>query len=85
MSNKASKRLVPDLRFPEFRDAEEWKQRLIEDFFDVGSSKRVLQQDWTTQGIPFYRTRELVSLSKNKPFGSEIFISKELFREISGR
>ena len=85
MSNKASKRLVPDLRFPEFRDAEEWKQRLIEDFFDVGSSKRVLQQDWTTQGIPFYRTRELVSLSKNKPFGSEIFISKELFREISER
>lgn len=74
---------VPKLRFPEFRDEGEWEQRLIEDFFFVGSSKRVLQQDWTTQGVPFYRTRELVSLSKNEPFGSEIFISEELFREIT--
>jgi type I restriction enzyme S subunit len=74
---------LPKLRFPEFRDAGEWEEKLIEDFFDVGSSKRVLQQDWTTQGVPFYRTRELVSLSKNEPFGSEIFISEELFLEIS--
>lgn len=74
---------LPKLRFPEFRNAGEWEQRLIEDFFFVGSSKRVLQQDWTTQGVPFYRTRELVSLSKNEPFGSEIFISEELFRDIS--
>lgn len=74
---------VPKLRFPEFLDKGEWEQRLIEDFFFVGSSKRVLQQDWTTQGVPFYRTRELVSLSKNEPFGSEIFISEELFCEIS--
>jgi type I restriction enzyme S subunit len=74
---------LPKLRFPEFLDAGEWKEKLIEDFFVVGSSKRVLQQDWTTQGVPFYRTRELVSLNKNEPFGSEIYISEELFREIS--
>ena len=76
-------KLVPKLRFPEFWDTGEWKKKLIEDFFDVGSSKRVLQEYWTTQGVPFYRTRELVSLSKNEPFGNEIFISEELFREIS--
>ena len=75
--------LVPELRFPEFRDKGEWKLRLIEDFFLVGSSKRVLQEDWTTQGVPFYRTRELVSLSKHEPFSSEIFIPEELFVEIS--
>ncbi len=74
---------VPRLRFPEFEGKGGWETRLIEDFFLVGSSKRVLQEDWTTQGVPFYRTRELVSLSKNEPFGSEIFISEDLFREIS--
>lgn len=74
---------VPRLRFPEFLEAGAWEEKLIEDFFDVGSSKRVLQEDWTTQGVPFYRTRELVSLSKNEPFGSEIFISEALFCEIS--
>ncbi len=74
---------APRLRFPEFRDAGEWEEKLIEDFFLVGSSKRVLQENWTTHGVPFYRTRELVSLSKNEPFSSEIFISEELFSEIS--
>ncbi|HDX8366126.1 TPA: restriction endonuclease subunit S [Aeromonas dhakensis] len=61
----------------------EWQQFIIEDFFDVGSSKRVLQDDWKNEGTPFYRTRELVSLSKNKPFRSEIFIADELFHELS--
>ena len=61
----------------------EWKQFFIDDFFDVGSSKRVLQEDWKNEGTPFYRTRELVSLSKNEPFRSEIFISNQLFDELS--
>jgi type I restriction enzyme S subunit len=75
--------LVPKLRFPEFLEAGAWEQKFIEDFFNVGSSKRILQKDWVAQGIPFYRTRELVSLSKNEPFSSEIFISKSLFEEIT--
>lgn len=75
--------LVPELRFPEFRDSGGWEQKYVEDFFNVGSSKRVLQQDWIPQGIPFYRTRELVSLSKNESFSSEVFISKALFEEIT--
>jgi len=61
----------------------EWKLKLIKEFFDVGSSKRVLQADWKSEGVPFYRTRELVSLSKNEPFRSEIFISNELFTELA--
>jgi type I restriction enzyme S subunit len=61
----------------------EWSKCMVEDFFDVGSSKRVLQKDWQSEGVPFYRTRELVSLSKGEPFRSEIFISKELFTSLS--
>ena len=76
-------KLIPELRFPEFVNEGEWEERFVEEFFSVCSSKRVLQEDWTNKGVPFYRTRELVSLSKNEPFGSEIFISEELFSEIS--
>lgn len=61
----------------------EWSQKLVEECFDVGSSKRVLQVDWKSEGVPFYRTRELVSLSKRQAFRSEIFISDELFLELS--
>lgn len=60
-----------------------WREFLVEEYFDVGSSKRVLQNEWQTEGIPFYRTRELVSLAKKEPFRSEIFISEELFSQLS--
>ncbi|MFZ2910961.1 MAG: restriction endonuclease subunit S [Candidatus Desulfobacillus denitrificans] len=73
---------VPKFRFKEFEDSGEWVEKRVEDYFDVGSSKRVLQQDWASQGVPFYRTRELVSLSKHEPFGSEIFISEELYNDL---
>ena len=63
----------------------EWCQKLVEECFDVGSSKRVLQADWKSVGVPFYRTRELVSLSKKEAFRSEIFISDELFLEITNK
>ena len=85
MSGKSDKKksLVPRLRFPEFREAGAWEEKKIEDYFSVRSSKRVLQKDWKTHGVPFYRTRELVSLYNNEPFSSEIFISEELFSEIA--
>ena len=74
---------VPALRFPEFQNTPEWKEEYCDAFFSIGSSKRVLQEDWTTQGVPFYRTRELVSLSKQEAFSNEIFISESLFKELS--
>ena len=85
MRSKSDKKksLVPRLRFPEFREAGAWEEKKIEDYFSVRSSKRVLQKDWKTHGVPFYRTRELVSLYNNEPFSSEIFISEELFSEIA--
>ncbi len=76
------KKLIPELRFPEFENEGEWELKRVDEYFDVGSSKRVLQQGWTNKGIPFYRTRELVSLSKNEPFGSEIYISESLYTEL---
>ena len=76
---------VPKLRFKDFEESGEWVEKLVGEYFTVGSSKRVLQEDWTNHGVPFYRTRELVSLSKNEPFKSEVFISEELFSELKER
>ena len=41
-----------------------------------------MQEDWQESGIPFYRTRELVSLAKKEPFSSSIFISEQLYKEL---
>ncbi|MCC7466818.1 MAG: restriction endonuclease subunit S [Saprospiraceae bacterium] len=74
---------VPRLRFEEFVGSGDWEEKLIEEYFTVGSSKRVLQEDWTSYGIPFFRTRELVSLSKDEAFKSEVFISEALYKELA--
>ena len=55
----------------------------ISDVFDVGSSKRVFKSEWTSEGVPFYRAREVVKLSKNGYVDNELFISEEMFQEYS--
>ncbi|MFZ3184110.1 MAG: restriction endonuclease subunit S [Pseudomonas sp.] len=49
----------------------------------VGSSSRVHQKDWQTSGVPFYRAREIVRLSKDGFVENELFISEELYQEFS--
>lgn len=68
-----------ELRFKDNNGGEfpKWDMRKFSDFFAIGSSKRVLQDDWVNEGVPFYRTRELVSLSKKEKFKSEIFITED--------
>tara|TARA_R110002020_G_scaffold105750_1_gene246414 strand:- start:2958 stop:4205 length:1248 start_codon:yes stop_codon:yes gene_type:complete len=59
-----------------------WELKKVSDYFDVSSSKRVLQEDWKEDGVPFYRTRELVSLAKNEPFRSSIYIADDYYEEL---
>jgi len=57
----------------------------IKDYFHVGSSKRVFEKDWTKQGVPFYRAREVVKLSENGYVDNELFISEEMYQEYSAK
>ena len=56
-----------------------WSVKLISDLFDVGSSKRVFESEWRDAGVPFYRAREIVRLSKGLPLEDPIFIEESLF------
>ena len=49
---------------------------------EVSSAKRVLQQDWKTSGIPFYRAREIAQLSNNETVKDDLFITFELYNEL---
>ncbi len=51
----------------------------------VGSSRRVHKKEWTKSGVPFYRAREIVKLSRFKFVDNELFISEELFQSLSGK
>jgi len=60
-----------------------WEVKEMGELFDIGSSKRVFESQWTDRGVPFYRAREIVRMSKNEPIEAPIFISEELFKEYS--
>ena len=55
------------------------------DLFRVGSSKRVLQSQWVTEGVPFYRGREITKLTENGFVDNDLFITEDLFNELSQR
>lgn len=55
------------------------------DLFRVGSSKRVLQSQWTTEGVPFYRGREITKLAESGLVENDLFITEKLFNELSQR
>ena len=56
-----------------------WSEVTLGEIFDISSSKRVLQVDWKTEGIPFYRAREVVKLAATGYVKNELFISEELY------
>lgn len=53
----------------------------IDQLFSVGSSKRVFQKDWKSEGVPFYRAREIVKLSEQGYVDNELFITEEMYAD----
>ncbi len=48
----------------------------------VVSSKRIFEKEYVSYGVPFYRTKEIVELSKGNNITTELFITKERYNEI---
>jgi type I restriction enzyme S subunit len=49
---------------------------------EVGSSKRIFEKEYVSKGVPFYRTKEIVELSKGNHITTELFITRERYDEI---
>lgn len=62
-----------------------WEVKRLEDLTDVGSSKRIFYDEYVPEGVPFYRGKEVIELSKGKSISSELFISDLKFKEIKSR
>ncbi|NME81561.1 restriction endonuclease subunit S [Clostridium sp. SM-530-WT-3G] len=59
----------------------EWEVRQIGDIANIRSSKRVYQNEYMDKGIPFYRSKEIIELSKNIEPTTELYISEEKYLE----
>ncbi|MBD5396074.1 MAG: restriction endonuclease subunit S [Lachnospiraceae bacterium] len=65
-----------------FEVPEGWEWCRLNDLFSVCSAKRVLQSDWKTEGVPFYRAREIVKLAENNYVENELFIAEEHYQDM---
>ena len=66
-----------------FEIPDNWCWARIKNIINVVSARRVHQSDWKSEGIPFYRAREIGKLSELDFVHNELFISKELYSEFA--
>ena len=58
----------------------------MHDFCEITSSKRIFASEYMSNGVPFYRSKEVIERQSGKlNVSTEIFISESRFEEISGR
>ena len=60
---------------------EEWEVVNLQAVGKVKSSKRVYQSDYVEKGIPFFRSKEIIELSKNQNPSVELYIENDKYTE----
>lgn len=78
---KEKNKKAPNLRFKGFTN--DWEQRKLGDLMNVTSVKRIHQSDWQSEGIPFFRARDIVALNKGEKISEPLYISKEKYEDYS--
>ncbi len=58
---------------------------LLKDLFQIGSSKRVLKSQWKSDGVPFYRGREVTRLAMDGFVNNELFIAEDHYTELANQ
>ncbi|WP_029771906.1 restriction endonuclease subunit S [Pseudoalteromonas sp. TB51] len=66
-----------------FEVPEGWNIQRLGNIGLIGSSSRVQKKDWQSDGVPFYRAREIVKLSSNGYVEDDLFITQELYTKLS--
>jgi type I restriction enzyme M protein len=63
----------------------DWEMVKLGEVCEITSSKRIFQNEYVHSGIPFYRTKEIVELSKQEEISLELFISEERYNELKSK
>ena len=66
-----------------FEIPENWNWCRLKSIVNVVSARRVHQSDWRSEGVPFYRAREIGKLADTGTVENELFITEALYTEFS--
>jgi len=67
---------------PSFEIKEDWERVTLNDICTITSSKRIYQNEYVSEGIPFYRTKEIVELNNGNQISTELYIKRERYEKI---
>lgn len=59
-----------------------WEKSNICDISTITSSTRIFAEEYSENGIPFYRGKEITELSKGLPISLELYISEERYNQL---
>ena len=62
-----------------------WKEYKLDELVEITSSKRIMRSEYQENGIPFFRSKEIIELNSGNEITTELFISKERFLEIKNK
>ena len=66
-----------------FEIPENWRWCRLKSIVNVVSARRVHQSDWRSEGVPFYRAREIGKLADTGSVDNELFITEALYTEFA--
>lgn len=69
----------------ELQPKEGWDTKPLSDICIITSSKRIFKSEYISDGIPFYRTKEVKEIANNLPISVELYISNERYYEIKNK
>jgi len=64
---------------------EDWEERPLGELVTISSSKRIFYKEYVPRGVPFYRSKEIIELTKGGDTSTELFISEDRFNEIDSK
>jgi type I restriction enzyme S subunit len=62
-----------------------WKLEELGSLTNITSSKRIFSREYTENGVPFYRSKEIILLAQGNAISDILYISKERFAEIKSK
>ncbi len=66
-------------------NSKKWPVYKLSELCDIGSSKRIYQEEQTAEGVPFWRISDLVNMMDTGQAVSGLYISQEKYDELTER
>ena len=62
-----------------------WKWEKLGDITEITSSRRIFQEEYVNEGIPFFRTKEIKELNEGREISVELFITNKKYNDIKSK